>query len=1064
MSLDLNNLDPVCLKCIKAYKKKHPDQRIFEIKCSGIPREYGSDYKNILLPTGTHQLAETAASILDPVEWASKTLDWHCIDPVGVIWKQKTEDGKLPDDCMPFDANDPHLVWRALNGKSPFHRPYQALVLRCSSRRRILRWGRQLGKSVSLCVNALYKMATNTGFRVLVLAPYASQVELFFKKMKVMIDYSPLLKNSIKRYVQAPMWTMELWNGSRVIGFSCVAGTKLVTSRGLIPIEDIKNDDLVLAKDHNGTMVHMPVTYVHIPNYKKVFKVSLVSGQELTVSDDHPFWTQNKQWVKLKKLSPGDKVAISTNYYLGVAEPDPLAYLLGLLLGDGNWTHKTLVDGGPRFTSKNSEIQKSFEAVLCKLDIPFRAQIHAITGSKEYTIYKRYKPVGVSHTKWAARPITALVQLLYDFNLAGTTSKDKFIPLALFNRGPEWRCGLLKGLLETDGFLEVSGRAGFCSVSKELAYGVRDLFHSIGVASSIRRKEQAGKHIPISYGGKQREICCNYDLYEVNITNAIAVKKLLSVIDLTSKKNFEECFRAADARIKREDKRTIDGAQSIQFKRIQTIEYIGRRTTYDIAVGDGTNNFVAEGVLLHNTAGSRSAGNADSVRGQGADLLLFDEADYLNSGDIASALAVVTNNPNATIWMSSTPTGKREVFYTNCYNALWKELHFKAEANPNWGPDMERDMRDLCGASYLFEAEAEFGAQQAGVYQPKYVSAAKTGDYEYGQLVPTPGWIYCVGVDWNDVKAGTTICVLGFCPGDNKFYIVDRHVVSREGWQALTACHKVAEVNRKWRPSWIYVDEGFGAAQVEILRKFGYDARSDPNKGPMHPDARLAENVIPFQFGGTVEIRDPWNKMLIKKPAKPFLVETSMRRFEAINPETGESSIVFPRSDTILEGELLGYIIKRVTDSGKPVYEQGNSKFGDHNLDAMNLAIVAFKLQFSEFGKPRFETGIVILGNDIIPAIKDPITGKVLQEGIKAESIAKLANQLRPSKDRVEHWDQKRQSLFSSHNAIPGGNMNIAEKKLWDWPGWGSDKPPPQRKSNFFNRRRTLAAPKRSMC
>ena len=248
------------------------------------------------------------------------------------------------------------------------------------------------------------------------------------------------------------------------------------------------------------------------------------------MSEDHPFWTREKEWRPLKELSINSRVSVANDYKLGSDKPDPLGYLLGLILGDGSITQKTLAAGGPRFTSGNPKIQQSFEKTLEELGISWRSQIHHKTGSKEYTVYKRIKVPG---TRAQDRSYTQLTQLLIDNDLIGCTSKTKFIPDVLFNSSSSFRAGLLKGLIETDGFLQSNGTAGFCSISKRLAFGVRDLLNSFGVKSSVRKKKQAGKKVAINT--EQRFIYFRHDLYEVNIRSVSHTTRVLERKDLSKK-------------------------------------------------------------------------------------------------------------------------------------------------------------------------------------------------------------------------------------------------------------------------------------------------------------------------------------------------------------------------------------------------------------------------------------------------------------------------------------------------------------------------------------------------
>jgi len=431
-------------------------------------------------------------------------------------------------------------------------------------------------------------------------------------------------------------------------------------------------------------------------------------------------------------------------------------------------------------------------------------------------------------------------------------------------------------------------------------------------------------------------------------------------------------------------------------------------------------------IELHNgsqikgfTAGTNSGNGAAAARGQAANMLVFDEADYLDRADLDAAMSIITNFPEATVWMSSTPTGRREKFWEVCLDREWKEYHYPSHINPNWNENLERFFRkNLTSIGYKHECEAEFGEQEEGVFQAGYVDRA-VSEYRYAEMYPTGNWLYSIGVDWNSPKIGTTIYVTGFNQSSNTFQLVEHHIVQRDGWTQTAAMSKIIELHRKWRPFAIYVDQGYGATQIEMMKKYGYDARTDPERGPTHIDSKLPRVIKSYDFGSQIEIRDPFTRELRKKPSKGFLVENAVRRFE-----TGDIRI--PKEDEQLKRELLGYIIKHVTVTGQVVYTTLDEAIGDHNLDALMLSLVAFTLEKSMIGKVTLNEKIKftpIDGKDPkdIPSQPDP--------WIKQETPAdkKILAKERLPATRTD-WKGK----------APEENT-----KLWDWPGWSHDAPRP---------------------
>jgi len=432
-------------------------------------------------------------------------------------------------------------------------------------------------------------------------------------------------------------------------------------------------------------------------------------------------------------------------------------------------------------------------------------------------------------------------------------------------------------------------------------------------------------------------------------------------------------------------------------------------------------NFTIE---LHNgstikgfTAGTKSGGNADAVRGQKANMLVFDEADYLATEDMASALALITNYPDATVWMSSTPTGKREKFYDACNSKMYKEFYYPSWLNPLWSKDLENYYRgEFNTIDYEHEIEANWGEQEAGVYQGAYVETAMQ-DYRYEDQKRMENWVYCMGTDWNDVKVGTTIAVIGFNPTTGIFKLVHRAVVSKDGWTQTAACQKIIELNRYWQPAYIYVDKGFGHTQDEILRKYGWDALIDKKRGKNHPDSKLAKSVKTYDFSSKITTKDLFTRQDKDKPAKPFLIENSVRRFE-------QHQIHFSKYDAQLEAELRGYIIDHITSTGLPVYVQGNSKVGDHNLDALNLALIAFTLELSPYGQVTSDSTIAFSGNFGEPPIQQNIYNKPQHN--------------KPDMNRTGFVEQNKLVL----NKNPGKTRGD-QTKLWSWPGFERDAPRP---------------------
>ena len=211
--------------------------------------------------------------------------------------------------------------------------------------------------------------------------------------------------------------------------------------------------------------------------------------------------------------------------------------------------------------------------------------------------------------------------------------------------------------------------------------------------------------------------------------------------------------------------------------------------------------------------------------------------------------------------------------------------------------------------------------------------------------------------------------------------------------------------------------------------------------GNRNGDNRLRNIVKKYDFGSKVETRDPFTKQPMQKPAKPFLVESTARRFES-------GDIIFPEEDNALEEQLLGYIIDRVTPSGQPVYKAANEAAGDHALDALMLSIMAFVMEATPLGKPKYEIGIAFsgqFGERVDAFIHEGDT--VIYGQNKKDVFKEQREKNKPQANRDQLGQDK--SVIRHENQLPANNLQEPPKEpgLWAWPGFSHDAPKPATRS-----------------
>ena len=408
--------------------------------------------------------------------------------------------------------------------------------------------------------------------------------------------------------------------------------------------------------------------------------------------------------------------------------------------------------------------------------------------------------------------------------------------------------------------------------------------------------------------------------------------------------------------------------------------------------------------ILGLTAGANNAtGGANSTRGQRADVIILDECDYIGSNQVTNILNIRNEAPERIrLICASTPSGKHEEYYRWCTGASkkyfptqddiknnrftgymteekavgegngWTEIYAPSNVNKELlkiNPDTLQtyleDIRDeLSEMRYVQEVMAEFGEEELGVYQKKYIyEAIAEGErlnYKYitkwkkedreAYLKRTQGQcIRILGVDWDKYAAATNMVCMEFDrfhqDKDGRivplFKMLFRIEIARSDFTYINAMNKIIELNEEYKFDWIAIDRGYGEVQLEMLHKYGIE----------HEETGLADKVIGYQFSQKIEVTDPYTRKKDSKDLKPFMVNNSVNLFE-------KGKIVLDPKDKGMIQQLEEYRVKSISASGKPIYTDEN----EHAIDSMNLALLAFEQHHGELLKKVFSIKTIFIG------------------------------------------------------------------------------------------------------
>lgn len=260
---------------------------------------------------------------------------------------------------------------------------------------------------------------------------------------------------------------------------------KVLTPTGYVQMGDIKVGDLVISS--NGTSV--PVTGVYPQGKKEVFKVSFSDGSSTECCGEHLWFTQTlnekrhgkgfsvKQTSEMQVLTKHrqkiHKIPLVQPVQFNKQEVSVDPYLLGLLLGDGH-----IRRGAAKFTTADAELITEISQRL-----PDGMRVSPMRGY-DFNLVKKEDYLHRTNP---------LIDYLGEMGLVGKKSYEKFIPESYKFNCVNVRLEVLRGLLDTDGWIGVQNsgthRIQFSSTSERLAQDVQFIVQSLGGIAVLRKRE-----------------------------------------------------------------------------------------------------------------------------------------------------------------------------------------------------------------------------------------------------------------------------------------------------------------------------------------------------------------------------------------------------------------------------------------------------------------------------------------------------------------------------------------------------------------------------------------------
>lgn len=395
---------------------------------------------------------------------------------------------------------------------------------------------------------------------------------------------------------------------------------------------------LVWSLDERLRMVARPMTNVFPSGHKEVFRLRLASGREVEATGNHPFM-KLEGWTPLAQLKVGDRIAAPRR----VPEPvdtqrmdDSEVMLLAHMIGDGLCVKRQPI----RYASVDEANLAAVTVAAAHFGV--RAVRDDYPAARVSTL-RLPVPERLTHSR--RNPIAAWLDGL---GLFGKRSYEKFVPEAVF-RAPNDQVALfLRHLWATDGSVRWDAKVGlgriyYASTSRQLIDDIAQLLLRLGVQSRITRTRKVGYrdcwNLWIDRAENQTAFLTKVGVHEARGKSArIVLEQLKSRkrrpgadtvpvevwnsvrTALARKPERRREFVVAKAGTCASRSRHAPGrpllhkipaelenpaihalaTSDIYWDRIVEITSIGERDVYDGTV-DGTHNFVANGINLHNS-------------------------------------------------------------------------------------------------------------------------------------------------------------------------------------------------------------------------------------------------------------------------------------------------------------------------------------------------------------------------------------------------------------------------------------------------------------------------------
>lgn len=374
-------------------------------------------------------------------------------------------------------------------------------------------------------------------------------------------------------------------------GGCLTAGNKVWTNKGnLINIEDLKKEHGIIGfNDKTNKFSHENISYYQKPTIKNCVKLITNTRRTIECSNDHPIYTtvpskdskSNKYFFKEARLfEKGDYVSVLDELPLFGKKEMWNPRLIGLLIGDGSYGHNC----GVTFSNCDKEVTDYVEN-------NFDTKIKKTYKTK---LGKDYKEISIRKIRPELRKLGIIDQ----------TKNNKTLPTEVHLYDKKSLQELIGGFYDADGYIALRknktrdtwiAEISLASSSEELLNEVRFVLQKFGVHGRIRerlpRKNKTG-------------IQDKNPWYELTIADKRSLIKFADNFNFLVKEK-QERLNQIKLEFNNVNQHHLD--QGLRLEKIVDVIFTGAKEVFNLTA-DTTNTYIGNGIVTHNTPGSKFEG------------------------------------------------------------------------------------------------------------------------------------------------------------------------------------------------------------------------------------------------------------------------------------------------------------------------------------------------------------------------------------------------------------------------------------------------------------------------